>query len=300
MSAAAAGASAPAPPQRTLAIGGLEASLLSDEHFGALRTALGYDAWLPAALAAFDWGKMAAGGGKGGDKMARTPCKRLFVKEVSASDHLTLLHEGFLKARASAPACACGVHAGREGTKRMKRVARSPGALTRALQAYVARVASGKSLIVHIVAHARMPDGKVVMVMNNWLPVRFARGRVRSAGACVRAAARVAARRRTVHAAARRAGRRGGARRAAAAQGRVEASHGRRGGSASRRAGCRCVPMRVASRCCGRRRRRSRCAAAAGADAPRCGARAAFAVPVRSRPAPLPAACDRHQVVAPV
>ena len=96
---AAAGASAPAPPAPTLAIGGLEAQLLSDAHFGALRTALGYDAWLPAALAAFDWGKMAAGGGKGGDKMARTPCKRLFVKEVSASDHLTLLHEGFLKVR---------------------------------------------------------------------------------------------------------------------------------------------------------------------------------------------------------
>lgn len=35
----------------------------------------------------------------------------------------------------------------------------------------MARVSTGKSLIVHIVAHARMPDGKVVMVMNNWLPV---------------------------------------------------------------------------------------------------------------------------------
>ena len=118
MSATPPGASAPAPPPRTLDIGGVEAQLLSDEHFGALRTALGYDAWLPAALAAFDWGKMAAGGGKGGDKMARTPCKRLFVKEVSASDHLTLLHEGFLKARVHA--CGAARARSQQGTKRVR------------------------------------------------------------------------------------------------------------------------------------------------------------------------------------
>jgi len=95
------GAAAPAPAAPTLDIGGVQATLLSDAHFGTLRTALGYDAWLPAALGAFDWGKMAAGGGKGGDKMARTPCKRLFIKEVSPGDHLTLSHPGFLKVRAS-------------------------------------------------------------------------------------------------------------------------------------------------------------------------------------------------------
>lgn len=106
------GAAAPAAPPPSMSLGGREATLLSDDHFGALRTALGYDAWLPAALAAFDWGKMAAGGGKGGDKMARTPCKRLFVKEVSAGDHLTLQHPGFLKVRAEASGVAGRSNAG--------------------------------------------------------------------------------------------------------------------------------------------------------------------------------------------
>ena len=139
--------------------------------------------------------------------------------------------------------------------------------LTRALQAYVARVATGKSLIVHIVAHARMPDGKVVMVMNNWLPVRC-NGCVRSAAACMRAAARAAARRRAAHASARRAGLRGGARRAAAARSRVEASHGRAGrvGLARRRLPLRADAPRAAllrpqatslALRCGSRRRRT-------------------------------------------
>jgi hypothetical protein len=113
--AGAAAAGAAAPPAATLLVGGREVRLLDDAHFGALRAALGYDAWLSGALGAFDWGRMAAGGGKGGDKMARTPCKRLFVKEVSAGDHATLTHPGFLKARArilrSAPPQAARLHA---------------------------------------------------------------------------------------------------------------------------------------------------------------------------------------------
>ena len=105
----AAAAPAPAAAAGTMLVGGRAATLLSDAHFGALRSALGYDAWLPEALAAFDWGRMAAGGGKGGDKMARTPCKRLFVKEVSKGDHATLQNEGFLKARAA-----------RDGSRRLR------------------------------------------------------------------------------------------------------------------------------------------------------------------------------------
>ncbi len=132
-SGAAAGAAPPAPP--TMTIGGESVTLLNDGHFSTLRLALGYEPWLGGALAGFDWGRMAAGGGKGGDKMARTPCKRLFVKEVSGGDLATLSHQSFLKA-------------------------------------YVARVSSGKSLIVHIVAHFRRAGGGTCMVMNNWLPVR--------------------------------------------------------------------------------------------------------------------------------
>jgi hypothetical protein len=179
--AAAAAAAAPPPPP-TMEVGGRAVCLLNDAHFGALRTALGYDSWLPAALAAFDWGKMAAGGGKGGDKMARTPCKRLFVKEVSAGDNATLSHEGFLKARARRRIARRGARAGErypnetEGLRQPWRVVRALSlSRVRRAQAYVARVSTGKSLIVHIVAHFARPDGQTCMVMNNWLPVRVAR-----------------------------------------------------------------------------------------------------------------------------
>jgi hypothetical protein len=179
--AAAAAAAAP-----TLDVGGRSVRLLNDAHFGALRTALGYDAWLPAALSAFDWGKMAAGGGKGGDKMARTPCKRLFVKEVSAGDNATLSHQGFLKARALCAArrarreipqqhirCrACVLRAHATASVRLCVLKRA--CARGSAQAYVARVSTGKSLIVHIVAHFARPDGQTCMVMNNWLPVRLA------------------------------------------------------------------------------------------------------------------------------
>ena len=39
-------------------------------------------------------------------------------------------------------------------------------------QAYVARVSTGRSLIVHIVAHLTRPDGQTCIIMNNWLPAR--------------------------------------------------------------------------------------------------------------------------------
>ena len=91
-----------------LLVGGQVVRLMNDQHFSELRRALGYDCWLPEAVAGFDWGRMAAGGGKGGDKMARTPCKRLFVKEVSGGDLETLTNQEFLKARTALPACYSG------------------------------------------------------------------------------------------------------------------------------------------------------------------------------------------------
>jgi len=39
-------------------------------------------------------------------------------------------------------------------------------------QAYVARVSTGSSLIVHVLAHFARPDGQTCLIMNNWLPVR--------------------------------------------------------------------------------------------------------------------------------
>ena len=88
-----------------LVIGGVTTRLNNDAHFKALRMALGYDSWLASAVEVFDWGRMAAGGGKGGDKMARTNCRRLFIKEVSGGDLDTLSNVSFLKVRR---ACARG------------------------------------------------------------------------------------------------------------------------------------------------------------------------------------------------
>ncbi len=154
-----------------LQVGDLVVRLMNDSHFSALRTALGYDAWLPEAVKAFDWGRMAAGGGKGGDKMARTPCKRLFIKEVSGGDLATLTNPEFLKV--CARACARGVSSPRCSLQ-LARAAR--GSLRAepvcAAQAYVARVSTGSSLIVHILAHFARPDGQTCLIMNNWLPVR--------------------------------------------------------------------------------------------------------------------------------
>ena len=116
-------------------VGDLTVSCQNDAHFARLRTALGYDSWLLDALASFDWGRMAAGGGKGGNKMARTPCKRLFVKEVSGGDEQTLSSTAFL-------------------------------------EAYVSRVSTRSSLVVHLLLHFTRPDGQTCVVMNNWLPVR--------------------------------------------------------------------------------------------------------------------------------
>ena len=117
-------------------MGGLTVSCQNDGHFARLRSGLGYDPWLLDALAAFDWGAMAAGGGKGGNKMARTPCKRLFVKEVSGGDEQTLSSATFL-------------------------------------EAYVNRVSTRASLVVHLLLHFTRPDGQTCVVMNNWLPVRL-------------------------------------------------------------------------------------------------------------------------------
>ena len=82
-----------------LVVGGLSCKLNNDNHFSALRTALGYEPWLAKAVANFDWVRMAGGGGKGGNKMARTSCRRLFVKEVSGGDEATLCNLEFLEVR---------------------------------------------------------------------------------------------------------------------------------------------------------------------------------------------------------
>ena len=94
--------------QSLLVVGGLSCKLNNDNHFSALRAALGYEPWLAKAVASFDWKRMMAGGGKGGDKMARTNCRRLFVKEVSGGDEATLCDLGFLEVRGRRAARAGG------------------------------------------------------------------------------------------------------------------------------------------------------------------------------------------------
>jgi len=179
------GNGAPASGGPSMRVGNLTVNCINDDAFGRLRTALGYNAWLSDALAAFDWDAMAAGGGKGGNKMARTPCKRLFVKEVSGGDLSTLCDPAFLEVRNLQPhlglscilrACTCRLSKLRaclHGCNLSLLVSNYllPHATP---QAYVARVSTGSSLIVHLLVHFTRPDGQTCVVMNNWLPVRLA------------------------------------------------------------------------------------------------------------------------------
>jgi len=95
-------ATAPEEAKRSgLVVGKVVVRLMNEQYFKPLRNALGYESWMAGALQTFDWSKMASGGGKGGDKMARSACKRLFVKEVSGGDLATLTNTDFLKASSS-------------------------------------------------------------------------------------------------------------------------------------------------------------------------------------------------------
>eukprot|EP00217_Crustomastix_stigmatica_P013629 CAMPEP_0183797640 /NCGR_PEP_ID=MMETSP0803_2-20130417/16469_1 /TAXON_ID=195967 /ORGANISM="Crustomastix stigmata, Strain CCMP3273" /LENGTH=387 /DNA_ID=CAMNT_0026042313 /DNA_START=1 /DNA_END=1161 /DNA_ORIENTATION=+ len=82
----------------------------------------------------FDFAELRPSGGKGGQLLARSKCKRWFVKELSKVDDATL----------------------RDGDT---------------LEPYASRVSGGHSLLCRIVAHfERRSGGPAFLVMNNWLP----------------------------------------------------------------------------------------------------------------------------------
>eukprot|EP01062_Namystynia_karyoxenos_P017748 TRINITY_DN16567_c0_g1_i1.p1 TRINITY_DN16567_c0_g1~~TRINITY_DN16567_c0_g1_i1.p1 ORF type:complete len:381 (+),score=97.92 TRINITY_DN16567_c0_g1_i1:66-1208(+) len=84
----------------------------------------------------FDFHKLAPGGGKGGEVMARSKCKQWFVKQLSPGDHAALTSEGFL-------------------------------------QQYVEHVGGhhqSPTMICRIVALFDDGTGRNFIIMNNWLP----------------------------------------------------------------------------------------------------------------------------------
>jgi hypothetical protein len=85
------------------------------------------------ATANFSFGNMAAGGGKGGDPMARTTCGQFFVKEVKDCDHDSLIEH---------------------------------------VEHYTKHLCDGDTFLCRIFAHFRRgKDGHNYMIMNSWLPV---------------------------------------------------------------------------------------------------------------------------------
>jgi len=74
-----------------LTIGGRTYKTINDEHFTRIRAYFSIPDSFAASKDSFDFSKMAAAGGKGGDPMARTSCSGYFIKEMNAGDHKTLL-----------------------------------------------------------------------------------------------------------------------------------------------------------------------------------------------------------------
>eukprot|EP00510_Aplanochytrium_minuta_P003620 CAMPEP_0184022474 /NCGR_PEP_ID=MMETSP0954-20121128/10629_1 /TAXON_ID=627963 /ORGANISM="Aplanochytrium sp, Strain PBS07" /LENGTH=330 /DNA_ID=CAMNT_0026304859 /DNA_START=158 /DNA_END=1147 /DNA_ORIENTATION=+ len=78
-------------PTDSLKIGNIECKTFSDEHFARIRAYFKIPNSFAADAAQFDFKKMAAAGGKGGDPMAKTTDKKYIIKEVNSDDHETLL-----------------------------------------------------------------------------------------------------------------------------------------------------------------------------------------------------------------
>jgi len=76
------------PEQSLKTVGGFDVSLFNDEHFAKCRQLLGIDA---SILDGFQFGELAAGGGKGGDVMAFTADRKYIVKGVGGDDQQALL-----------------------------------------------------------------------------------------------------------------------------------------------------------------------------------------------------------------
>ena len=82
------------PPSGTTKLGGEEVVLLNDEHFSKIRKAMRVPTEILATRGQWKFEDLKASGGKGGDMMGRSSGStfgKYFVKEVSGSDHSTLL-----------------------------------------------------------------------------------------------------------------------------------------------------------------------------------------------------------------
>ena len=130
------GAATAAEPCAELELGGERCATFGDEaELCKLRAASEVDL---SALRAFEWAALKDGGGKGGNLMAFTPCRRYLVKEVNTTDHSSVL---------------------KIATRYVEHILNESGAEHR------------DSLLARIFAHVRRPStGKVYLVMNNWLP----------------------------------------------------------------------------------------------------------------------------------
>ena len=135
--AAAASAGAAPAARPTLKVGGEACECFDDEPQLSRLRADSRVEW--SALAdSFEWSKLCPGGGKGGNLMAFTPCRRYLVKEVNATDHNCMLTIA---------------------TRYVEHILNESGADHR------------DSLLARIFAHVRRPStGKVYLIMNNWLP----------------------------------------------------------------------------------------------------------------------------------
>ena len=79
-----------------LRVGDVVCATVKDEYFSTLRRA--HDIPNDFLDGQFDFGKLAGGGGKGGDLMSRTLDGAMFVKRLNLDDARSLLHDEFLEA----------------------------------------------------------------------------------------------------------------------------------------------------------------------------------------------------------
>jgi len=82
----------PTSQNSTIQVGKEQCPLIHDDFFSKLRNHYGVD---DEFLSTFDFGTMKSSGGKGGEKLARTPDKKYFVKEISACDRGTVTSQNF-------------------------------------------------------------------------------------------------------------------------------------------------------------------------------------------------------------
>lgn len=107
------------PATARLIVGSEACETVRDDQFSVLRRAESIeDDFLSDN---FDFASLSAGGGKGGDSMARTKDKRFFVKFLNDSDGKSLLEDSFLREYVARASSACR----RVESKRRRRCSRA-------------------------------------------------------------------------------------------------------------------------------------------------------------------------------